>query len=67
VSSQAAVALIQASVPRFLTARFPTERAALMPVIRELASLPAFRVRLGRRLLEEPEDEMRRLLELTKG
>jgi hypothetical protein len=38
-----------------------------MPVIRELASLPAFRVRLGRRLLEEPEDEMRRLLELTKG
>lgn len=66
-SSQAAVALIQASVPRFLTARYTNERAALMPVIKALAGLPAFRVRLGRRLLEEPEDEMRRLLELTRG
>ncbi|MFZ5831580.1 MAG: hypothetical protein ACOY3P_15960 [Planctomycetota bacterium] len=54
-------------MPRFLTARYTNERAALMPVIKALAGLPAFRVRLGRRLLEEPEDEMRRLLELTRG
>jgi hypothetical protein len=59
--------VMRAGPPLLFTAKYPIHRAKLLAVAHAIAnSCPAFRVRLGRRLLEEPEDEMRRLLELTK-
>ncbi len=59
-------AMIRASSPVFLSRHCPRERDALMPVLRALSEgCRAFRVRLGRRLLDDPEGEMRRLLEAS--
>jgi hypothetical protein len=59
--------LIRASSPIFLSRHCPRERAALMPVFRALSEgCRAFRVRLGRRLLEDPVGEMERLVEASR-
>jgi hypothetical protein len=60
---EAFAALIRASSPIFFSRHCPEERDALIPVLRALSEgCKAFRVKLGRRLLEEPEAEMARLI-----
>jgi len=62
--SQAEVfaALIQGSSPLYLSGRYPRERGALMPVLHSLAEqAPAYGVRLGRALLDDPVGELARL------
>jgi hypothetical protein len=67
-SAECVVALLGATQPLLFASEYPLHREKLMPVVRAIAdTCRGLRVRLGRRLLEEPEDEMRRLLELTKG
>ena len=64
--AEALAALIKGTNSLFLSERFPFERALLSPLLREMAeTLPAFQVTLGRRLLREPEDELRRLVAST--
>lgn len=64
--AEALAALIKGTNSLFLSERFPFERALLLPLLREMAeTLPAFQVTLGRRLLREPEDELRRLVAST--
>lgn len=61
--SPAALAeLMRCSSPLFLSAKFPKERAILMDLISAMiASLPAFRLRLGRDLFDKPEQTFQRL------
>ena len=61
--AEALVALIQGSSPLYLSERYPGERAALMPVLRSLVErVPAYGVRMGRALLEDPVAELEGLL-----
>ena len=60
-------AMIRASSPLFLSRHFPMERDELMPVFRTMSEgCRTFRVRLGRRLLDDPEGEMTRLVEASR-
>lgn len=64
--AEAMAALIQGSSPLYLSGRYPREREALMPVLRSLVErVPAYGVRLGRALLEDPAVELDRLLTFT--
>lgn len=64
---QVFAALIRASSPLYLSRHCPEIRDKLIPVFRSLcAQCRGYRVRLGRRLLEDPEGEMARLLELSR-
>jgi hypothetical protein len=59
-------ALIRSSSPLYLSRHFPEIRDKLIPVFRSLCEqCRGYRVRLGRRLLEDPEGEMARLIELS--
>jgi hypothetical protein len=59
-------ALIRASSPVFLSRHCPEERDALIQVLRALSeTCRSFRVRLGRRLLDDPEAEMARLIKVS--
>lgn len=61
--AEALVALIQGSSPLYLSDRYPRERAALLPLLRSLVEeVPAYGIRLGKALLEEPVAELERLL-----
>ena len=64
VDQAAALAwLIRGTTDRFLADVFPRERNAQIEVLRTLAEhCPAYRVRLGRDLLEGPETTLERLL-----
>ncbi len=54
-AGEALAALIRAGSPLFLAPRYREERAALLPVLARAAErLPAFEVRMGRGLLDEP-------------
>jgi hypothetical protein len=61
--SPAALAeLMRCSSPLFLSAKFPKERTILMDLMSAMiASLPVFRLRLGRDLFDKPEQTFRRL------
>lgn len=60
-------AMIRASSPLFLSRHFPMERDELMPVFRTMSEgCRTFRVRLGRRLLDDPVGEMERLVEASR-
>ena len=60
-------ALIRASSPLYLSRHCPEIRDKLIPVFRSLCEqCRGFRVRLGRRLLEDPAGEMRRLVDLSR-
>lgn len=64
---QAFAALIRASSPIYLSRHCPEIRDRLIPVFRALcAQCRAYRVRLGRRLLEDPAGEIARLVELSR-
>ena len=64
---QAFAALIRASSPLYLSRHCPEIRDKLIPVFRALcAQCRGFRVRLGRRLLDDPAGEMERLVELSR-
>ena len=54
--------MMRCSSPLFLSAKFPQERAVLMDLISAMiASLPAFRLRLGKDLFDKPEETFQRL------
>jgi len=60
-------ALIRASSPVYLSRHCPEIRDKFIPVFRALcAQCRGYRVRLGRRLLEDPEGEMTRLVGLSR-
>ncbi len=64
---QVFAALIRASSPLYLSRHCPEIRDKLIPVFRSLCEqCRGFRVRLGRRLLEDPVGEMERLIELSR-
>jgi hypothetical protein len=59
-------ALIRASSPIYVSRHCPEIRERLIPVFRSLcAQCPGYRVRLGRRLLDDPSGEISRLVELS--
>ena len=61
-------ALIRGSSPVYLSRHCPEIRDKLIPVFRALCEqCRGYRVRLGRRLLEDPEGEMARLVERSGG
>jgi hypothetical protein len=63
---QVFAALIRASSPLFLSRHCPEIRDRLVPVFRDLcAQCRGYRVRLGRRLLEDPAGEMAWLVEAS--
>lgn len=58
--------LIRAASPLFLSLRYPVERAAMLPVLMNLAlRAPGFRIRLGRDLFAAPDATFQRLLDAT--
>ena len=64
---QVFAALIRASSPVYLSRHCPEVRDKLIPVFRALCEqCRGYRVRLGRRLLEDPEGEMTRLVGLSR-
>ncbi len=64
---QVFAALIRASSPVYLSRHCPEIRDKLIPVFRALCEqCRGYRVRLGRRLLEDPEGEMERLVEASR-
>jgi hypothetical protein len=64
---QVFAALIRASSPLYLSRHCPEIRDRLIPVFRGLcAQCRGFRVRLSPRLLEAPEEEIKRLLDLSR-
>ena len=64
---QVFAALIRASSPLYLSRHCPEIRDKLIPVFRALCEqCRGYRVRLGRRLLEDPEVEMERLVDLSR-
>ena len=64
---QVFAALIRASSPLYLSSHCPETRGKLIPFFRSIcAQCRGYRVRLGRRLLEDPEGEMERLTELSR-
>ena len=64
---QVFAALIRASSPLYLSRHCPEIRDKLIPVFRSLCEqCRGYRVRLAPRLLEEPEREMKRLVDLSR-
>jgi len=64
---QVFAALIRASSPLYLSRHCPEIRDKLIPVFRSLCEqCRGFRVRLGRRLLDDPVGEMERLVDLSR-
>jgi len=56
--------LIRSASPLFFSARYPAERAAMLPVLLRLAeTIRGHRVRLGKDLMAAPETAMRALLD----
>jgi hypothetical protein len=59
---EALAELMRCSSPLFLSAKFPQERAILTKLmLAVISSLPAFRLQLGRDLLEKPEQTFQRI------